>query len=549
MVAEMKPTHPVPAAAQDRNAEQATRRLALALCDPVCFPYAVASVELIETHISYVLVAGAYAYKIKKPVNLGFLDFTALEARRWFCEEELRLNSRTAPELYLNVVAITGTHDRPVLGGRGEPIEYAVRMRAFPQDMLCDRIARRGELRFAHMHALAAAVARFHMQAARAEPESRYGGGAAILEAAQQNFTQVAGLPGVDAERARIATLAAWTEREHSRLAGTFARRRHSGFVRECHGDLHLGNLALVAGAPLIFDAIEFNPELRWIDVMSDVAFLHMDLLDHGLDALASRFLNTWLELAGDYEGLAVLRFYGVYRAMVRAKVACLRVNQPGVSTPVRESGMAQFRGYLGLAERLTRPPPVLLGITSGLSGSGKSIVARAIVEQLGAIRLRSDVERKRLAGLAAAARTGSGAGQGIYSAAADRTTYQRLWDLAAAVVGADYAAVVDATFTRRRDRAAFSALAAGLNVPFAIVACTAPMESLRERVLHRQRNGQDASEATLEVLECQAGSYEALTAEERDAAVMVDTDREAPPFAAAIAALTARLGGPPPAA
>jgi hypothetical protein len=530
-------------AAEPAGAAAETRRLARALLEAARRASPGVRTEFIETHISHVIVVGGEAWKIKKPVNLGFLDFTTLAARRHYCEEELRLNRRTAPDWYLDVIAIAGTPERPVPGGAGEPIEYAVHMRAFPQEALANALARRGALEADHVDAIAAAVAALHRDAARTPPVPRHGAGAAIIDAARENFPPLHALPELPGDGQRLARLAAWTERECSRLAPVFARRRDAGCVRECHGDLHLGNVAIVAGAPLIFDAIEFDPALRWIDVVSDVAFLYMDLLGHGLDRLAARFLDGWLRDSGDYDGIAVLRFYSVYRALVRAKVAVLRAAQPGTSAADRDGALAACRDYLVLAERLTRPAPAWLAITAGLPGSGKSTVALALAEGTGAVRLRSDVERKRLAGLAPAARTGAGIAGGIYTAAADQATYRHLAALAAGVVAAGHAVVVDATFRRRADRESFAELARRLGIPFVILHCTAPEAELGRRLLARAEAGHDASEATPGVLAFQRRRFEALSVEEQALSVPVDTSAEPAPFARALAPLLARPG------
>lgn len=524
----------------------ATRQMIFALRDPTRYPHAVARVELIETHISYVLLAGEFAYKIKKPVNLGFLDFSTLAARRHCCEEELRINRRSAPDVYLDVVAIAGTHAAPRIGAPGAPIEYAVRMRAFEQERLLERIARRGALVAAHADALAAEVARFHGAAACAALDSEFGGEARVLGPALQNFDQIETLAAAGAARVRLEALRAWTTREHTRLAASFARRRREGRVRECHGDLHLGNIALVGERPTLFDAIEFNPALRWIDVMSDVAFVFMDLVDHGLAALAWRFLDGWLHESGDYGGLAVMRYYLVYRAMVRAKVAVLRAAEPDAPERARAQGLAQFGDYLGLAERLARDGRGGLAITFGLSGSGKSTLAAMLVERLGAVRLRSDVERKRQAGLAAAARTGSGLGAGLYAEAMTRATYDRLLALAADALEAGYLVVVDAAFLRRADRRAFRELAARHEAPFAIASCEAPAALLRERIAARGAAGNDPSEATLEVLERQVQEAEPLEPLEREAAVFLSTASGGAPLRAACEAIARRLAADP---
>lgn len=518
-------------------------RLIAALAEPARYPHAVARVERLETHISWVLLAGEYAYKIKKPVNLGFLDFSTLEARRRCCEEELRLNRRTAPGLYLEVVPITGAAADPTLGGDAPAIEYAVKMRRFDQAGLLDRVAKRGELTPALVEAIAHGIAGFHAQVAVAGTDSPFGRPDHVTAPALANFEHVARLVGESPDLALLAQLRKWTRREGERLAPAFAARKRDGFVRECHGDLHLGNIALVDGAPTPFDCIEFDAELRWIDVMNEVAFLVMDLFDHRLDGAAHGCLNAYLEATGDYGGLGVLRYYLVYRAMVRAKVACIRAHQPGVSGAARGESEREYRGYFDLAERLSRPGRPALVLMHGLSGSGKTTVAQALLERIGAVRIRSDVERKRLHGLAAQARTQSAVGGGIYGAEATRRTYARLAEAAAAAARARWPAVVDATFLRRSERETFRALARDVGAPCAILSCTAPEAVLRERIAARARSGGDASEADLAVLARQLEVREPLDDEELRDTIVLDAAAGPQAAEAAIAAVARRIG------
>ncbi|MCK6429794.1 MAG: phosphotransferase, partial [Burkholderiaceae bacterium] len=279
------------------------------------------AVETIETHISTVLLAGEFAYKLKKPVDLGFLDFTTLAARRRFCEQELRLNRRTAPQLYLDVLAITGTVDAPRLGGPGAPIDWAVRMRRFAAEDLLDARVRAGRLDAACIDRLAAAIAAFHMEAPRVDAASALGSAGTVARWLLDNVEGLREHVGASVDRARIDALADWTRRELERRAALLQARHRDGFVRECHGDLHLGNIVLVDGAPIPFDCIEFNDELRCIDVLSDLAFTVMDLLDRAEPRLAWRLLNGYLEATGDYGAVPLARPYLVYRALVRAKV------------------------------------------------------------------------------------------------------------------------------------------------------------------------------------------------------------------------------------
>ncbi|MDA8108439.1 MAG: AAA family ATPase [Betaproteobacteria bacterium] len=523
-------------------AEQRARqaRLVAALADPGRYPHPVERVERLETHISWVLLAGDFAYKIKKAVDLGFLDFGSLEKRRHFCEDELRLNRRTAPQLYLEVVALTGSETDPALGGAGPAIEYAVKMRRFAQEALLDRMAKRGALEAALVDRLAERIAQFHASVESAPPKSEFGTPAAVAAQALANFDQTEALLGDSPEVGRLERLRHWTERGLARLAPVFAARQAQERVRECHGDLHLGNIALIGGEPTPFDCIEFSAELRWNDVMSELAFLVMDLLDHRLPRLAWRCLNRYLEIAGDYEGVTVLSHYLVYRAMVRAKVACIR--REGLADEPRRKIEAEFHGYLELAETLSAPRAPALVLMHGVSGSGKTTVAQDLLETLGAIRVRSDIERKRLHGLAVEARTASALGGGIYGADASRRTYERLGGLARVVLEAGWSAIVDATFLKHAERAAFRTLARELDVPFAIVSCRAPAEQLRERVAAREREARDASEAGVTVLERQLASEEPLDAEELAATVIVEAGRTE----TAAARLAERLGARP---
>jgi aminoglycoside phosphotransferase family enzyme/predicted kinase len=472
---------------------------------------------IVETHISYVLLGGEYAYKVKKAVNLEFLDFTTLEKRRFYCEEELRLNRRLAPSIYLDVVPITGSPGNnvvPILEGKGSPLEYAVKMRQFDQDGLLSRVLARDELTSERVDEIAAEVASFHGRTARAAADLPYGRSEQVIAPARQNFSQMIDVVSDPNDRAILEQLRTWTDAEANRCRQVFEARNRDGYVRECHGDLHLGNIALISGRVTLFDCIEFNPSMRWIDVMSDVAFLVMDLRDRKRPDLAARFLNAYLELTGDYAGLAVLRFYVTYRALVRARIAILRLAQT-TSGDDRQRLIAEYRGYLALAVAATgRPHPVLL-ITHGVTGSGKTTRAQAVVDSMGAIRIRSDVERKRLQGLQALARTASAPGEGLYTSDRDRQTYDRLAELARTVVAVGYTAIVDAAFLQRWQRDLLKDVAVGLNVPFTIADCSAPEPVLRERVMRRSERGRDASEATIDVLEHQLAHADPLSSEE----------------------------------
>lgn len=502
------------------------------LLQPHRFPGAVqAPIVLIETHISWVLLAGDRAYKIKKPVKLPFLDFSTLALRKHYCDEELRLNRRFAPDIYLGVVAIRDVPEFGLrIGGAAGPVvEHAVQMRRFDESARLDRVSARGELGVALLSDLAETVAAFHAKAA--VTKSRFGSPAQVLAPALDNFRDLAQLlpPGNDGTtHQRLAALRAWTEQQHQALAGLMASRQRAGRVRECHGDLHLANMVLIDGRVRLFDCLEFNDELRWIDVANEIAFTYVDLLDHGQAGLANWFVDELLSRSGDYEAARLLPFYAVYRALVRAKVAAIRAGQqhgagrqrqlPGPARDSEPHGEAM--AYLAQAEQLVAPRTPRLIITHGLAGCGKTFASNALLQGddpacARMLRLRSDVERRRLFGLRRNQRSGSGVDAGIYDAGAHQRTYTHLQDTARMLLQAGWSVIVDAAFLQRAERNSFHALADHCGAGFAILAPQADVRELRRRITARQASGSDASEATLEVLDKQLQWIEPLGRDE----------------------------------
>lgn len=464
--------------------------------------------ERFATHVSLVLLAGDYAYKFKKPVDFGFLDFSTLAKRAHFCALELALNRRLAPGIYVDVQPVSIGPSGPVLGGEGTPVEYALRMRRFATSDRLDEVLSRGALREADITAIAAQIAEAHGHAHGAPATSPFG--APTLVRRQM-------LDGLDVLAAVVPDHAALLQRLESACASHVAAiedRLQRGHVRDCHGDLHLSNLVRWRGRWLPFDCIEFSDELRYIDTASDLAFPLMDLDVRGASGFGNRLLNEYLTASGDFGALSVLDLYCVYRSVVRAKVACLA----GAAAAVGEDGpLRRAREHVALARRyLDRPRAPALLITHGVSGSGKSWLAARIAAARGFVHLRSDHERRRLAGLALGAPSHSGLEGGLYAAGRTDATYERLARLAGIVLGAGHSVIVDATFLRGRHRAALRGVADACAATCAILDCDAPPDVLRERVRRRQREGGDPSEATLEVLERQLRSREPLTEAER---------------------------------
>ncbi len=483
-----------------------------------------APIRVAETHISWVLLTGEIAYKIKKPLRLSFLDYSSAQRRRQFCEEELRLNRRYAPDLYLGVSPITGTVDSPEVDGAGTAIEHAVRMRQFATGDELVALLAAGSVGIDDMAALGRAIARFHATAAAPPADSAYGSSVTVHRVTLDNFAELRRLAESAPWRSEIDRLERQLTGHCRSLSGFMEERRATGWIRECHGDLHCGNVVRWAGTLTPFDGIEFDPALRFIDVVNDVAFLTMDLAERRHPELRRAVLQAWLESLGEFPALPLLPYYEAYRALVRAKVAALRARQV-TAPPKHADAIEECRRYLAWAVRRGRPARPALVITCGLSGSGKTSMARVLGTRLLMLHVRSDVERKRLAGLAPLEDSRSAPDAGIYTQAFNALTYERLLACAAGALAAGESIVVDAAFLRRGERAMFLDLAQERSAAAAILHCRAPDTVLRHRVEERSAGRHDASEAGLDVLERQPSFWEPFDAREQPHVVEVDTN------------------------
>jgi aminoglycoside phosphotransferase family enzyme/predicted kinase len=495
------------------------------LLRPDAYPHAVSEpVRLVETHISWVLLTGGYAYKIKKPLRLKFLDYSTLERRRALCEEELRLNSRHAPGLYVGVSVITGPVESPRVDGEGPAVEYAVRMRQFDAGQELGALVAAGAVDAGELAALGGDVAALHERASRAPRGSTFGQPHTVRRVTLDNFAELRRLPECAREHGSLVRLEAGITDLFERRRSLIQERLDAGHVRECHGDLHCGNVVRWDGRLTPFDGIEFDPALRFIDVVNDVAFLTMDLAERGRPDLRQCVLQAWCESSGDFAALPLLPYYECYRALVRAKVAALGALQAQAGSPAREAAVTTCRRYLDWAEgRLTPRRPALL-LTCGLSGSGKTWLARAIAPALRALHVRSDVERKRLAGLAPHEDSRSEPDGGIYTLEFNARTYERLELCAAAALEGAEPVIVDAAFLRRGERLRFLDIAASAGARALILHCRAPEATLRQRVAARQASRSDASEAGLDVLARQPSYWEDFDEREREHVLEVDT-------------------------
>ncbi|MFM7287487.1 MAG: AAA family ATPase [Cyanobium sp.] len=524
-----------------------TSALIDALRRPEAYGHPVDAIAVIETHISWVLLTGPVAYKIRKPVDLGFVNFTTLERRLHDCREELRLNRRLVQDLYLGLAAVVPSEQGPRLHELAEDrsdeeilgsplLEVAVRMRQFPQEALLPAALARGAIDGKQLEALALDLARFHQRAAVAPADGAYGTPAAVLQPVRDNITALE--PRLPAHaHPLLEQVRRWSERCFADIRPLLEQRLAAGRVRECHGDLHLGNMLLLDGRIQVFDCLEFSPSLRWIDVISDMAFLVMDLEERGAPVLANRLLNAWLGETGDYDGLRLWRWYSSYRAMVRAKVAALSGDIPGALA------------YLNRAHQASQPGSPRLLLCHGLSGSGKSHLSRQLAGPLGAILLRSDVERKRRfaqqPGMPPAAATDPASdtapnNSNLYAASvSDALFLEQLPQLAEGLLGVGFSVIVDATFLRAAYRAAMEAVAERCAVPLVILDLQVPRPLLERRISGRQRAGGDPSDADLAVLARQLLCQEPLTAAEQGRSIAIGAEPELDAILAAIRAST----------
>ncbi|HEY8510265.1 MAG TPA: AAA family ATPase [Steroidobacteraceae bacterium] len=475
------------------------------LLQPEAYPHPVSAVQLVETHVSWVLLTGEFAYKIKRPVKYAFIDLSSRERRAFYCEEELRLNRRFARELYVDTCAITLADGKAKIGGEGEPIEHAVRMRQFDRADELDRLLAAGRITPEELDVFGRYLADIHESLPAAGEGDEWGSFRVVQRVLTSNIEECGELPAVAGLKEPLLTLLNAAEP----VLGT---RRREGRVRECHGDLHSGNVVRYGGRLIAFDCIEFEPAFRWIDVAEEVAFLVADLQARGFRTHAHAFRTGYLARSGDYGMCRVFPIYAAHRALVRAKVTSLAHQEE------------RHQAYANTArDWLTPKKPVLL-LMYGLSGCGKTWLAERLASHIDAIHLRSDVERKRLAGIAEQARSGSGLQEGLYARSVSAQVYERLAQCARDALAGGFNVIVDATFQRRDDRARFRELAAEAGIPVRVIHCRAPAHVLEQRIIERARKGKDASEADLSVLQWQREHFEAFDMGENIPAIDADT-------------------------
>jgi uncharacterized protein len=501
--------------------------LVAALQDPQIYPEKPVKVDLVQTHISAVFLAGEHVYKVKKPVNLGFLDFTTLEKRKFYCQEEVTLNRRLAGEVYLGVAEVRAHEGKiSIGGGPGEVIEYAVHMKRIPMDCQMDRLLAKGEVTPEAAEKLAAKIARFHAQAATNPEISSFGELETVRGNVEENFAQTEKYVGEvfppEVTRETIEATRLFMERQ----SPLFEKRVRQGKIRDCHGDLHLQHICL-GREIIIFDCIEFNRRFRYSDVAADIAFLLMDLDDHRHPLLSADLASHYLRITEDWPLFLLLDFYKSYRAYVRAKVIALRRDDPDLSPREKASALEEARRYASLshfyARRMNRP---FLVITGGLIGTGKSSIARSLAEALGWEWLRVDVLRKELARVSPGEHRFEPFQRGIYSPDFSRRTYEALFHRAGILLAQGKTALLDGSFKKQADRKAALDLARESNADFLLIECQCADEEIQKRLAQRVSEKNEPSDGRWAIFADQKIDYDRVEGFDADLHLPLDTGR-----------------------
>ena len=505
----LDPPQRTPSTSSTAEARPALPPMVAALLHPEAYRHPADRLTLHESHASWVILAGPYAYKIKKPVDLGFLDFTTPERRAANCADEVRLNRRLCPDLYLGVVEIVERDGAYGVGGPGRPVEPAVWMRRLPETGMLATLLARGCVSRGLVRRIARQLVEFHATATTGPGVDEYGSLATIRANWDENFAQTIGFVGRTLTRDTYRKIVAYVDdfvREHADL---LERRAREGYIRDGHGDLHAGSICVERGRVHLFDCLEFAPRFRCADVAAEVAFLAMDLDHHGRADLGAAFVDAYIQRSGDRDLRLLLDFYRCYRAYVRGKVLGLRLNQPDLSAEIAAEIEAEARAYFDLAWAYAGGlgGPTIV-VTMGLPASGKTTLARGLARHLGLVHLSSDVMRQQLAGVKPTDRRIEAFGQGIYGGSLTRRTYAALRHRAAQWLRRGYSVVVDATFGQPAERAAIQAVAARTGAHLRVLVCRTDEATICQRLVARAGAADAVSDAHVDIWPALRAAY-----------------------------------------
>lgn len=485
------------------------QRLIEALKSPSFYPDNPPEVRIVETHISYLFFTGKYVYKIKKPVDFGFLDFTTLEKRRFFCRQEVKLNSRLSPDVYLGVEEIKEADGRISLGGSGETIEYAVKMRELSQEGMLTRLVSEGLATPELMDKIAFKIALFHREAETNPAIAEFGNMSVIKKNIQENFIQTVHYIGKSISKDQYDFISERTRDFIEKNKGIFGKRKTEGKIRDCHGDMHMGSICIEGECVHIFDCIEFNDRFRYSDTAADIAFLTMDLDYNSRFDLSAALLKSYIRYSEDADLPLLLRFYKSYRAYVRGKVMSFLLDEKEVPEEQKTKALAAAKGYFGLAYSYLMQPTML--IMSGLMGTGKTAVAKSLGEAIGAGVVRSDVVRKRLAGISPDEHRYDNYRKGIYTKEFSEKTYAELHREALECLDAGRPVILDASYSSRAERERAASIAREKGARFFIVECLCDEETVKSRLTGRMGE-KEASDGRWELYKLQKSNFEEVT-------------------------------------
>jgi hypothetical protein len=493
---------------------------------PDAYPEATNSVRLLQTHVSYLFITDNFVYKVKKPVDFGFLDFSTINRRRTYCNEEVRLNRRLCPEIYLGVVEVRGTAQSANFCGKGKLIDYAVKMKRLPEERMLDRMLAEGKVTAADIRNIAQVIACFHLNAERGKAIDEYGSVAGIRKNWRENFRQLGEFVSISLTKMELEVIRSWVETFMAANEALFEERVSQGFIRDCDGDIHLENICLTS--PIcIFDCIEFNNRFRYTDTAADIAFFLMDLDFHDMRIFSNVFVEEYAAATCDPGFMKLLEFYKIYRAVIRGKVESLKLFDPNIPDTDKISARNKARKYFRLARGyvLRQGLPRMLIITNGLMGSGKSAIVSALAFELQMETISSDAVRKELATIPRNRRNFDEYGTGIYTAAFSEATYAELLSRSEKTLQAGRSMIVDATFCRKSDRLCFRSLAARSNIPFYIIQISCPEKLIKLRLDERSRNTDELSDGRWELFYKQKDEFEPPGKEEGKL-ISIDTSR-----------------------
>ncbi len=502
-----------------------TQSFLKSLLKPQAYPEPTIYVKLLQTHVSFLFITDNFVYKIKKPVDFGFLNFTTLDRRRFYCGEEVRLNSRLSPEIYLGVVELRESPEGPIFGGDGRIIDYAVKMKRLPEERMLQRLLADGLIGEDEVKRIAGTIGKFHCTAARSEDINNYGSIPAIKRNWDENFQQAAEFVNLTLSKKDLGFITRWVEDFIAKNEELLNSRIANGFIRECDGDLHMENICLTDKV-YIFDCIEFNRRFSCSDTAADIAFLLMDLDFLQRQDLSVMLANKYMAVTGDRELPLLVDFYKVYRAFIRGKVESFRLNDPNIPDEEKEAARERATRYFRLARSYIlrqKLSPTLL-ITCGLMGSGKSSIANALSFELGLETATADAVRKKIAGISPYQHSENAFSQGIYTPDWNSATYGELLNLAEQALRNNQSIIIDATFRRGEDRNAFRSLAERLHAKFHIIEISCSEKTIKDRLNTRRYQPKEISDGNWALFAMQKKEFEPVSESDSNV-ILINTD------------------------